>query len=39
MPDNCAGVLLAVAMAFGAKAVVAAKAFGAKSVRAYQDDS
>ena len=31
-PDSCAGVSLAIAMAFGAKAVVVAKAFGAKAV-------
>ena len=36
MPDSCAGVSLAVAMAFRAKAVVIAKAFHAKAVRAYR---
>ncbi len=32
-PDSCAGVSLAVPMAFRAKAVVAAKVFRAKNVR------
>ena len=32
MPESCAGVSLAVAMAFRAKAVVVAKAFHAKAV-------
>ena len=36
MPDSCAGVSLAVAMAFRAKSVVVAKAFRAKAVCAYR---
>ena len=36
MSDSCAGVSLAVAMAFRTKAVVVAKAFRAQAVRAYR---
>ena len=36
VPVSCAGVSLAVAMAFRAKAMVVAKAFRAKAVRVYR---